>query len=169
MALKRRTTRLNPGATPTLVPNTHTTTSVTNAQIQAMIDEGVTVALAARDATRNGDNIHTSGTGARMPVQVAHKRRSNTWAERQLTNKRKSDDTARNNQNQQPNKRQNTGRAYATGNGDRRPYKGPRPLEDSLKAAESMIPRSSIEFSRVVNPQRGWNGKSITNEIEDLE
>ncbi|GJZ86212.1 hypothetical protein Tco_0657822 [Tanacetum coccineum] len=73
MALKRRTTRLNPGATPTLVPNTHTTTSVTNAQIQAMIDEGVTVALAARDATRNGDNIHTSGTGARMPVQVARK------------------------------------------------------------------------------------------------
>ncbi|GJS17541.1 putative reverse transcriptase domain-containing protein [Tanacetum coccineum] len=36
----------------------------------------------------------------------------NTWAERQADNKRKSDDTARNNQNQQPNKRQNTGRAY---------------------------------------------------------
>ncbi|GJV60097.1 putative reverse transcriptase domain-containing protein [Tanacetum coccineum] len=52
----------------------------------------------------------------------------NTWAERQADNKRKSDDTARNNQNQQPNKRQNTGRAYATGNGDRRPYEGPRPL-----------------------------------------
>ncbi|GJT44591.1 hypothetical protein Tco_0953306, partial [Tanacetum coccineum] len=46
----------------------------------------------------------------------------NTWAERQADNKRKSDDTARNNQNQQPNKRQNTGRAYAAGNGDRRPY-----------------------------------------------
>ncbi|GJW37141.1 putative reverse transcriptase domain-containing protein [Tanacetum coccineum] len=43
-------------------------------------------------------------------------------------NKRKSDDTARNNQNQQPNKRQNTGRAYAAGNGDRRPYGGPKPL-----------------------------------------
>ncbi|GJT36639.1 putative reverse transcriptase domain-containing protein, partial [Tanacetum coccineum] len=43
-------------------------------------------------------------------------------------NKRKSDDTAWNNQNQQPNKRQNTGRAYAVGNGDRRPYEGPRPL-----------------------------------------
>ncbi|GJX10718.1 putative reverse transcriptase domain-containing protein [Tanacetum coccineum] len=51
----------------------------------------------------------------------------NTWAERQADNKRKSDDTARNNQNQQPNKRQNTGRAYAAGNG-RRPYEGPRPL-----------------------------------------
>ncbi|GJZ12716.1 hypothetical protein Tco_0547946 [Tanacetum coccineum] len=40
----------------------------------------------------------------------------NTWAERQADNKRKSDDTARNNQNQQPNKRQNTRRAYAAGN-----------------------------------------------------
>ncbi|GJR28697.1 putative reverse transcriptase domain-containing protein [Tanacetum coccineum] len=52
----------------------------------------------------------------------------NTWAERQADNKRKFDDTARNNQNQQPNKRQNTRRAYAVGNGDRRPYEGPRPL-----------------------------------------
>ncbi|GJX91891.1 hypothetical protein Tco_0345217 [Tanacetum coccineum] len=71
MAPKRRTTRLNPGATPTPVTDTHTTTFVTNAQIQAMINEGVTAALAARDATRNGDDSHTSGTGARRPVQVA--------------------------------------------------------------------------------------------------
>ncbi|GJS92981.1 hypothetical protein Tco_0799949 [Tanacetum coccineum] len=59
MAPKRRTTRLNPGATPTPVTDTHTTTPVTNAQIQAMINEGVTTALAARDATRNGDDSHT--------------------------------------------------------------------------------------------------------------
>ncbi|GJS93863.1 putative reverse transcriptase domain-containing protein [Tanacetum coccineum] len=71
MAPKRRTTRLNPSATPTPVIDTHTTTSVTNAQIQAMINEGVTAALAARDATRNGDDSHTSGTGVRRPVQVA--------------------------------------------------------------------------------------------------
>nr|GEZ25540.1 hypothetical protein [Tanacetum cinerariifolium] len=37
----------------------------------AMINEGVNAALAARDATRNGDDSHTSGTGARRPVQVA--------------------------------------------------------------------------------------------------
>ncbi|GJT98913.1 putative reverse transcriptase domain-containing protein [Tanacetum coccineum] len=36
-----------------------------------MINEGVTAALAARDATRNDDDSHTSGTGARRPVQVA--------------------------------------------------------------------------------------------------
>ncbi|GJU13869.1 hypothetical protein Tco_1136265 [Tanacetum coccineum] len=41
------------------------TTSVTNAQLQAMIDEGVTAVLAARATTRNGDDSHTSGTGAR--------------------------------------------------------------------------------------------------------
>ncbi|GKG21093.1 hypothetical protein Tco_0383688, partial [Tanacetum coccineum] len=71
MAPRGRPTRLNPGATPTPVIDTQTTTFVTNAQIQAMINEGVNAALAARDATRNGDDSHTSGTGARRPVQVA--------------------------------------------------------------------------------------------------
>nr|GEY10381.1 hypothetical protein [Tanacetum cinerariifolium] len=47
-----------------------TTTLVTNAQLQAMIDQRITTVLAARDANRNGDNSHTSGTG--RPVQVAH-------------------------------------------------------------------------------------------------
>ncbi|GKA06485.1 putative reverse transcriptase domain-containing protein [Tanacetum coccineum] len=42
-------------------------------------------------------------------------RRINTLAERQTENKRKFEDTPRNNQTQQPNKRQNTGRAYAAG------------------------------------------------------
>ncbi|GKG24615.1 hypothetical protein Tco_0395243, partial [Tanacetum coccineum] len=60
MAPRGRPTRLNLGATPTPVTDTHTTTSVTNAQIQAMINEGVTVALAARDATRNGDDSHVT-------------------------------------------------------------------------------------------------------------
>nr|GEY73027.1 reverse transcriptase domain-containing protein [Tanacetum cinerariifolium] len=43
------------------------TTSVTNAQLQAMIDQGVTAALEARDALRstNGDDSHNSGTGVR--------------------------------------------------------------------------------------------------------
>ncbi|GJQ99940.1 putative reverse transcriptase domain-containing protein [Tanacetum coccineum] len=68
---------------------------------------------------------------ARMPLSSplnVMDKKINQWAERQADNKRKSDDTARNNQNQQPNKRQNTGRAYAAGNGDRRPYGGPKPL-----------------------------------------
>ncbi|GJU71643.1 putative reverse transcriptase domain-containing protein [Tanacetum coccineum] len=48
--------------------------------------------------------------------------------ERQAENKRKFEDTPRNNQNQQQNKRQNTGRAYAAGNGDKKPYEGTKPL-----------------------------------------
>nr|GFC25747.1 hypothetical protein [Tanacetum cinerariifolium] len=182
-----------------------------------MINEGVNAALAARDATRNGDDSHTSGTGARRPVQAARERSysefvkckpldfkgtegvveltrwfekmkyvfsisncaaSNqvkfttctlqddaltwwnfyvktttteeayamTWAalKKKMTgkycprgeikkietemwnlkadNKRKSEDIARNNQNQQPYKRKNTGQAYTAGNGDTRLY-----------------------------------------------
>nr|GEY54553.1 hypothetical protein [Tanacetum cinerariifolium] len=42
-------------------------TSVTNAQLQTMIDQGVTAALAARDALRstNGNDSHNSGTSVR--------------------------------------------------------------------------------------------------------
>ncbi|GJT98240.1 putative reverse transcriptase domain-containing protein [Tanacetum coccineum] len=320
MAPKRRTTRLNPDATPTPVTDTHTITSVTNAQIQAMINEGVTAALAAHDATRNGNDSHTSGTGVRRPVQVAREctypdflkcqplnfkgtegvvgltqwfekmesvysisnctvacqvkfatctlqgnaltwwnshvktttpeaahampwrtlkkmmtdkycprgeikklefemwnlkvkgndvvtysqrfqelalmcdrmfpeeidqvekyvgglpdtihgsmmatkpktmqdaiefaielmdKKINTWAECQADNKRKSDDTARNNQNQQPNKRQNTGRAYAAGNGDGRPYGGPKPL-CSKWAFQEGLPKIEEQQQRVV-------------------
>nr|GEV25078.1 putative reverse transcriptase domain-containing protein [Tanacetum cinerariifolium] len=94
----------------------------------------------ARDENRNGDDSHTSGTS--RPVVMATKpktmqdaikfatelmnKKINTWVERHADNKRKSDDTNRNN-HQQPNKRQNTRRAYAAGNGDQRAYRGPRP------------------------------------------
>ncbi|GJS73425.1 ribonuclease H-like domain-containing protein [Tanacetum coccineum] len=47
MAPRGRPTRLNPGATPTPVTDPTTTTSVTSAQLQAMINEGVTAVLAA--------------------------------------------------------------------------------------------------------------------------
>nr|GEY46158.1 putative reverse transcriptase domain-containing protein [Tanacetum cinerariifolium] len=39
--------------------------------VGSMIDEGVNAELAAHDATRNGDDSHTSGTSARRPVQAA--------------------------------------------------------------------------------------------------
>ncbi|GKE50981.1 hypothetical protein Tco_1486137 [Tanacetum coccineum] len=51
-----------------------------------------------------------------------------TLAERQAENKRKQDDNFRDNQNQQqPNKRQNTGRAYPTGPSEKREYGGSLP------------------------------------------
>ncbi|GKF82231.1 reverse transcriptase domain-containing protein, partial [Tanacetum coccineum] len=53
---------------------TATTTTVTNAQLQAMIDQGVTAALAARDANRstNDDDNHNSGRGVRRTERAAH-------------------------------------------------------------------------------------------------
>ncbi|GJS45796.1 putative reverse transcriptase domain-containing protein [Tanacetum coccineum] len=52
-------------------PTATTTTTVTNTQLQAMIDQGVSAALAARDANRNGVDSHTSGTGVRGSERVA--------------------------------------------------------------------------------------------------
>ncbi|GJV15053.1 hypothetical protein Tco_1360376 [Tanacetum coccineum] len=55
----KRATRSN------IAPETTNTTSVTNAQLQAMINQGVTAALAARDADRNmnDDDSHILGAG----------------------------------------------------------------------------------------------------------
>ncbi|GJV53938.1 putative reverse transcriptase domain-containing protein [Tanacetum coccineum] len=63
----KRATRSN------TTPETTNTTSVTNAQLQEMIDQGVTAALAARDADRNtnGDDSHNSGTGVRRTERTA--------------------------------------------------------------------------------------------------
>ncbi|GJW24678.1 putative reverse transcriptase domain-containing protein [Tanacetum coccineum] len=70
MAPKKRTTRLNPETTTT----TPATTSVTNAQLQAMIDQGVTAALAAHDAIRstNGKDSHNSRMGVRRNETVGN-------------------------------------------------------------------------------------------------
>ncbi|GJU17329.1 putative reverse transcriptase domain-containing protein [Tanacetum coccineum] len=63
MAPKRATRATR--ATTTPAPTATTTTNVTNAQLQTMINQGVSAALAARDATRNGTDSHSSGTGVR--------------------------------------------------------------------------------------------------------
>ncbi|GJR15025.1 reverse transcriptase domain-containing protein [Tanacetum coccineum] len=51
---------------------TATTLPVTNAQLKALIDQGVADALATRDANRsmNGDDSHNSGTGIRRNERV---------------------------------------------------------------------------------------------------
>ncbi|GKB36836.1 hypothetical protein Tco_0881778 [Tanacetum coccineum] len=52
-----------------------------------------------------------------------------TFADRQAKNKWKLDDKSRNNQNQQqPFKRQNVARAYTVGPGEKKVYKGSKPL-----------------------------------------
>nr|GEV57330.1 retrotransposon protein, putative, Ty3-gypsy subclass [Tanacetum cinerariifolium] len=57
---------------------TTNTTSVTNAQLQEMIDDGVTAALAARDALRstNGDDSHNSRAGTEGVASLSQ------WLER---------------------------------------------------------------------------------------
>ncbi|GKE33344.1 RNA-directed DNA polymerase, eukaryota [Tanacetum coccineum] len=67
MALKKRTTRSTPATTTTTPP-------VTNAQLKALIDQGIADALAARDADRsmNDDDSHNSGTGVRRNERVVH-------------------------------------------------------------------------------------------------
>nr|GEZ79460.1 putative reverse transcriptase domain-containing protein [Tanacetum cinerariifolium] len=231
----KRTTGANPATT-----TTTTTTSVTDAQLEALVEQGIAKALAARDVDRNTnvDDSHVSGTGARRMERVTREctyldfmkckplnfkgtegvveltqwfekmetvfrisncsvenqinfstctllgnmkkkltdkycprgemkklknkieryvgglpdmiqesvvasrpktmqeaiemanelmdKRNNTWAERQDENKRKVDDTFRSNQSQQQqqNKRQNTGRAYTSGSGEKKPYEG---------------------------------------------
>ncbi|GJR17393.1 reverse transcriptase [Tanacetum coccineum] len=101
---------------------------------------------AVLDATRNGTNSHSSGTGvsgservtrectyqdfisANLCISKEH-RGSGTLSERQAENKRKLNNTSKNNQNQQqPNKRQNTGKAYAAGHGEKKYYGGSKPL-----------------------------------------
>nr|GEZ00919.1 putative reverse transcriptase domain-containing protein [Tanacetum cinerariifolium] len=74
----RRTTRS------TADHETINVTTVTNAQLQEMIDQGVTAALATRDALRstNGDDSHNSGTGK----QMAPRRTTRSTADQETVN-----------------------------------------------------------------------------------
>nr|GEU80214.1 hypothetical protein [Tanacetum cinerariifolium] len=67
---KEKSTRASPATTTT------TTTLVTNAQLKALIDQGVADALAARNADRsmNGDDSHNSGKGVMGLIQCFEKR-----------------------------------------------------------------------------------------------
>ncbi|GJT79803.1 putative reverse transcriptase domain-containing protein [Tanacetum coccineum] len=191
----KRTTRSTP-VTPT--PNATPTTTVTEAQLQALIDQGVCCCKAEAEASRLGmatiamalrelsdsldglrkwslclalaiarqlvksnlrlalyktimfpeeidkiekyigglpDMIHGSVKASKpKTMQEAIEfttelmdEKTHAYAERQAERKRKYDDLSKNNQNQQ-NKRQNTGQAYTVGNSDRRSYAGSKPL-----------------------------------------
>ncbi|GKC15173.1 putative reverse transcriptase domain-containing protein [Tanacetum coccineum] len=84
MAPMRRTTRASP-------TTTTTTTPVTNAQLKALIDQGVADALAERDATRsrNGEDSYDSRMGVRRQAPLAREmetvfRISNCTVENQI-------------------------------------------------------------------------------------
>ncbi|GKB79800.1 reverse transcriptase domain-containing protein [Tanacetum coccineum] len=62
MAPRGRPTRLNPNATPTPVTPAPTTTTVTEAQLQALINQGVTAAMAEAEASRVRNGYNSNGT-----------------------------------------------------------------------------------------------------------
>nr|GEV82045.1 reverse transcriptase domain-containing protein [Tanacetum cinerariifolium] len=142
---------------------------MTDAQLKALITQGVADALAEIETNRtskNGDDSYYSGTGSRRTERVAREcnyrvlkcqpinfkgsvmaskpktmqeaieianglmdQRFCTLAEHQDKNKRKYEDTSRNNQNQQqPFKRHNVRWAYTAGPGEKGPYEGSKPL-----------------------------------------
>nr|GFA99396.1 hypothetical protein [Tanacetum cinerariifolium] len=72
--LARGEKKMAPKQTTTSIADQETTntTSVTNAHLQAMINQGVTTALAVRDALRstNGDDSYNSGTGVRRQNEL---------------------------------------------------------------------------------------------------
>ncbi|GKB31426.1 hypothetical protein Tco_0870827, partial [Tanacetum coccineum] len=116
MAPKKRTTRSTPATTTT-------TPSVTNAQLKALIDQGVADALAARDADRsmNGDDSHNSGTCVRRNERVVR------------TRPKGSKDDNNNQAQQQPPKKQGVAIAYTAGFSERKEYAGTLPLCNKYK------------------------------------
>ncbi|GJR14226.1 reverse transcriptase domain-containing protein [Tanacetum coccineum] len=150
----KRATRSTPGT------KNLTTTTVT--QLQAMIDQGVTAALVARDANRNGDDNHTSGTGVRRnehaarectypdflkckPLNFKGTERVvglTQWFEKmesvfnyysERQAKNKRKLDNNNQAQQQLPKRKNVVQAYAAGTGERKKYAGTLPLCNKCK------------------------------------
>ncbi|GJZ56236.1 reverse transcriptase domain-containing protein [Tanacetum coccineum] len=137
--------------TKTTTATTTNTTSVTNAQLHSMIEQGVTAALAARDANRNGDDSHTSGT--ETVFRISHCSVENqikfstctllagalTWWNshvRIVANEmKKLEDELLNLKVKESDKveRQNMARAYAAGTGKRKEYAGTLPLCNRCK------------------------------------
>ncbi|GKE73607.1 hypothetical protein Tco_1535648 [Tanacetum coccineum] len=76
-----------------------------------------------------------------------------TFAERQADNKRKSEDTSRNNQNQQqPFKRHNVAQAYTTGPGEKKLYEGSKPLFPKSRLANNNNNNNNHQRSPRANP-----------------
>ncbi|GKA45931.1 putative reverse transcriptase domain-containing protein [Tanacetum coccineum] len=82
------------------------------------------------------DNIHGNVMSARpktldFSIELANDlmdQKLHTYVERQNENKRKADDSSRNNHQQQPHKKQNVARAYIAGPGEKKVYTGDLPL-----------------------------------------
>ncbi|GJT38349.1 putative reverse transcriptase domain-containing protein [Tanacetum coccineum] len=101
----------------------------------ALINLGVADAMAGSRGSKRQAELGMATTAMNVSTEVVDKieklmeDKTHVYAERKAERKRKYDDLPQNNQNQQQqNRRQNTGQAYAAGNGDRKPYEGSKPL-----------------------------------------
>nr|GEU40492.1 hypothetical protein [Tanacetum cinerariifolium] len=173
MAQTRSTTRVSPGTTTT-------TTSVINAQLKALIDQGVANALAARDAkrTQNDDDSHNSRTSSRriegtnqlalMCGRMLPKKSDkiekyvgglpNMIYGSVMASKLKTMQDA----NQQQNKRQNISMAYTAGSGKKKPYEGSKPLCSKCNYHhDGLCAPKCHKCNRVVHLDRDY--KSPTN------
>ncbi|GKC64999.1 reverse transcriptase domain-containing protein [Tanacetum coccineum] len=131
----RRTTRAGPAP-----ETTTTTTSVINAELQAMIDQGVIAALAARDANRNGDDSHASGMSVRGNEYAARECTYPDFLKCKPLNFKgtegvvKGTDVVTYNQGfQELALRQNMAQDYVAGTGERKGYAGTLPLCNKCK------------------------------------
>nr|GFB09469.1 hypothetical protein [Tanacetum cinerariifolium] len=92
-----------------------------------------------------------------------------TLVECKTENKKRLDNTSKNNQNQQqPNKRQNTGRAYTARHGEKKHYSGAKPrdcLERKNQNHENQI--KSTKARGVVHAFGGGETEQDLNNIED--
>ncbi|GKC69892.1 putative reverse transcriptase domain-containing protein [Tanacetum coccineum] len=116
------------------------------------------------------DNIHGNVMSARPKTLDFAIELSNdvmdqklcTYAERQNENKRKANDSSRNNHQQQPHKKQNVARAYTAGPGENKVYTGDLPLctkcnyhhtgQCALKCGKCKSSRKSLYFGRDASP-----------------
>ncbi|GJR00855.1 putative reverse transcriptase domain-containing protein [Tanacetum coccineum] len=72
------------------------------------------------------DKYCPKGEIKKLEIELWNLKKLRTYAERQNDNKRKADDSSRN--NQQPHKKQNVARAYTAGPGEKKAYTGNLPL-----------------------------------------
>nr|GEW79756.1 hypothetical protein [Tanacetum cinerariifolium] len=96
----------------------------------ALIDRGVTAAMAEAEASRvrNGYDSNARPKTMQEAIEFATELMDKRICD-VVENKRKFEGTSRNNQNQpQQNKRQNTGRAFVAGNSDMNIYTGSKPI-----------------------------------------
>nr|GEY05697.1 reverse transcriptase domain-containing protein [Tanacetum cinerariifolium] len=156
-----RTTRSSPTTTTT------TTTPVTDAQLKALIDQGVADALAARDEPDKieryigglSDMIHGSVMASKPKImqdaieftpELVDKK-INTFAKLQVENKRKLDNN--NQAQQQPPKKRGVAIAYTAGSGERKEYAGTLPFVQQVQVSSQWPVHCKLDtFYNALNP-----------------